>query len=158
VDSLARILLVGFVWAAVQALVLVLSIVIMGTSEVSTKASSSLVGPSTLLFTPYGFRPLPNFSIGWFAILIAFGSGFVLADIEQTIKALPLATFVSFISGLLFVALFGIQFPGVASQGYAEAAFFGFLAIPFFLLGLVGGILGCMIGAWAQAYVRGRPW
>jgi hypothetical protein len=117
-----------------------------------------LVAPSTLLFTPYSFGPVPDFPIGWLIFLIAFGSGFVLADAEATVKATALATFVGIISGLLIVYFFEIPFPGVVTQGYAQAAFFGFLGLPLFLLGIVGGLLGCIIGGWVVPTLQGRPW
>jgi len=158
VRSVFRILAVGLIWAGLDACVLVFSVLLLGTVQTSTHPSTSLVGPSTILFTAYSFGPLPNFPIGWFLLLIAFGAGFVLTDVAETVKATALATFTGILAGLLFVAFFRIPFPGAVSQGDAQAAFFGILALPLFLVGMVGGILGCAIGGWIIPALRGRPW
>src|SRR5207249_12231955 len=90
--------------------------------------------------------------------LIAFGAGFVLADVAETVKATALATYTSILAGLLFVAFFRIPFPGAVAQGDAQAAFFGILALPLFLVGVIGSILGCAIGGWIVPTLKGRPW
>jgi hypothetical protein len=157
VRSILRILIVGLVWAGLEASVLVLSVLLLGTVQGSTKASTSLVGPSTLLFIPYSFGPLPKFPIGWLIFPTAFGSGLALADFQETVKATALATFTGTISGLLIVYFFQIPFPGVVSQGDAQAAFFGFMAIPLFLLGVFGGLLGCIVRGWIVPALQGKP-
>ena len=81
--SVFKILAVGLIWAGLDACVLVFSVLLLGTVQTSTHPSTSLVGPSTILFTAYSFGPLPNFPIGWFLLLIAFGAGFVLADVAE---------------------------------------------------------------------------
>ena len=149
--------MVGLIWAGLEASVLVLSVLLLGTVQVSTKPSTSLVAPSTLLFTPYSFGPLPNFPIGWLIFLIAFASGLVLADAQQTVKATALATFAGTISGLLIVYFFEIPFPGAVSQGDAQAAFFGFMAVPLFLLGIFGGLIGWIIRGWMVPALQGKP-
>ena len=156
--SILRILIVGLTWAGLEASILVLSVLLFGTGETSTHLSNSLVGPSTILFAPYSFGPLPDIPIGWFIFIIAFGAGFVLRDAGETVKATALATFTGILSGLLLVSFLGIPFPGVVSQAYAQAAFFGILALPLFLMGMVGGILGSAIGGWLVPTLRGRPW
>ena len=156
--SIVRILTVGLIWAGLDTSVLVFSVLLLGTVQTSTHPSTSLVGPSTILFTAYSFGPLPNFPIGWFLLIIAFGAGFVLADAAETVKATALATFTGILAGLLFVAFFRIPFPGAISQGDAQAAFFGILALPLFLVGMVGGILGCALGGWIIPTLRRRPW
>jgi hypothetical protein len=158
VRSILRVLAVGLTWAGLESSVLVLSILLLGTAQTSTKLSNSVAAPSTILFTPYSFGPLPNFPIGWLIFLIALGSGSVLADAQETVKATALATFTGSISALLIVYFFEIPFPGVASQGDAQAAFFGFLALPLFLLGLVGGLLGCIVGGWVLPTLQRKPW
>jgi hypothetical protein len=158
VKSILRILIVGLIWASLEASVLVLSVLLLGTRQTTSRVSNSLVGPSTILFTPYNFGPLPSIPIGWLIFIIAFGSGFVLADAGETVKATALATFTGILSALLFVSFLGIPFPGVVSQAYAQAAYFGILAIPLFLMGMVGGILGSAIGGWLVPTLRGRPW
>ena len=156
--SVLRILTVGLIWAGLDASILVVAVLQLRTVLTSTHSSTSLVGPSTILFTAYSFGPLPNFPIGWFILLIALGAGFVLRDVAETVKATALATFAGIITALLFVAFFRIPFPGAVSQGDAQAAFFGFLGLPFFLVGMIGGILGCALGGWIVPTLRGRPW
>jgi len=160
VRSIRRILIVGSIWAGLEAIILVLSVLHLGTVQglTTTKPSDSLLGPSTLLFSPYSFGPVPNFPIAWLILLIALISGTVLADPGETVKATGLATFTGILAALLFVSLLGIPFPGAVSQADAQAAFFGFLASPLFLMGMVGGILGSAIGGWIVPSLRGRPW
>jgi len=156
--SIHRILIVGFIWAGLEAVFLVFSVLLLGTLETSIKPSNSLVGSSAFLFTSYDIGPLPNFPIGWFIFIIACGSGTVLADVGETVKATALATFTGTIAALLCVALLGIPFPGASSQGDAEAAYFGILGLPLFFLGMLGGVLGCVIGGWIVPALRGKPW
>ena len=156
--SIVRILSVGLIWAGLDASILVLSVLLLGTGETSSKLSNSLVGPSTILFAPYSFGPLPDIPIGWFIFVVAFGSGFALADVEETVKATAFATFTGILAALLFVSFLGIPFPGAVSQADAQAAFFGILALPLFLVGMVGSILGCAIAGWIVPTLKGRPW
>jgi hypothetical protein len=158
VRSIFRILIVGSTWAGLEAMVLVWSVLILGTLVTSTNGSDSLVGPSDLLFTPHTFGPLPNLPIGWFMFPIAFGAGFVIRDVAETVKATALSTFVGILAALLFVSFLRIPFPGAVSQGDAQAAYFGILGLPLFLIGMVGGFLGCALGGWIVAALRGRPW
>jgi hypothetical protein len=151
-----KILTVGLTWAGLEAVVLVWSVLILGTLVTSTNGSNSLVAPD-LLFAPHTFGPLPNVPIGWFIFPIAFGAGFVLDDLGETVKATALSTFAGIMAALLIVSLLRIPFPGAISQGDAQAAYFGFLGLPLFLVAVLGAIMGCIIRGWVVPVLLGKP-
>jgi len=155
--SILRILIVGLIWAGLEATVLVISVLLLRTGTAKTNPSNSLVGPSTLLFTAYSFGPLPNLPIGWFMFPIALGAGIALGDAGETVKSTALSTFTGIMAALLLVAFLGIPFPGAVSQGDAQAAYFGILGLPLFLVGLFGSLLGCFIRGWIVPALLGRP-
>jgi hypothetical protein len=145
VRSNSRILVVGFIWSGLEASVLVLSVL--------------LLGPSTSFLTSLQLRASSDFPLGWLLIfLIAFGSGVILSDPGETVKATALATFIGVILALLLVYFLKIPFPGSVSQGDAQAAFFGSLALPLLFLGVLGGLLGRIARGWIIPTLRGKPW
>ena len=155
--SLYRVLSVGFCWAGLEALVLLFSVILLGSSETYARAANNIAGPNSLAVTPVVSGIVPSFPIGLLILPMSFGFGFALADISETIRATALATFTAFMSALLIVAFFAIPFPGAVSQGDAQATFFGFLSLVFFLLGMVGGSLGSITGSWARSIFLHRP-
>lgn len=157
VRSVIRILTVGLIWAGLDACILVFSVLLIGTAQTSTHPSTSLVGPSTILFPSYSFGPLPSFPIAWVMIPIGFGAGFFLGDVGEMVKATGLSTFAGILAALLFVSFLGIPFQGAVSQGDAQAAYFGILGLPLFFVGLLGGMMGSFIRSWIVPALLGRP-
>jgi hypothetical protein len=138
--------MVGSTWGILDALLIVVPLYLYGTSLTSTSESTSILSSPRFLFTGYDIGPLPVFPVGWFVLAVSFISAFAIADMREAVKALGLSEIIAFAVSPLVL----ISFPSAKTFPSPDGmiAFFSFVAVAFFLLGMVGAVFGSFLGMW----------
>jgi hypothetical protein len=88
----------------------------------------------------------------FFAVVISFAAGVILADFELTLKALVIASAVALVYSTVVVTVFVLPLPFYAGRFATDAllTFFITIATSFFFVGAIAGAFGSVIGSWRR--------